>query len=129
MENEQEFLPEYNIFERSEIETNDINWKFKQTNPIEYFKVIIVQIATKLEKMLFVDLQNNDVTRILSKISSIPVLQNKNATCLILGYLIVKNGIINENLLKKTRQIATKLEDDNINTEDVLRYARLWQTL
>ena len=67
----------------------------------------------------------NVLNNILNPISKIKNIEDKNIKAYVLGYYVIKNNKINKNLLDSTTvDDILKLYPNEINKNDIIRYAR-----
>lgn len=140
-EEEGQFLPEVNIFERGEIVNENtleqiardagINPEVRKKTERFYdnrwrFYVYVNAAAYRLVDEGFAPgVRKSEVTFILKQIRYFENQAFKNPETFILGYAVAKDGRINklvlDEIISKLGQLTTK-----IKPADVLRYARLW---
>lgn len=141
-EEEGQFLPEVNIFERGEIvnestleqiardagvnpEVRKKTEKFSD-NRWRFYVYVNAAAYRLIDEGIVPGVKKNEVTLILKQIQHFENIAFKNPETFVLGYAVAKNGTINKQVLSevvsKLGQLTTK-----IKPTDVLRYARLWQ--
>lgn len=137
-ENDYEMQAEVNVFERVGLpgtmigtsmqgHMGELQKKIDRTmqDPEERFVVYIDAISRSL------DVQEDDITRMINTIKFVDKIGYKNPTAYVLGYLASSGG---RNLDRKriTKILDSKLpsvDDKSVTPADVIRYARYWTTL
>lgn len=133
-EEEQEYLPEVNVFERVEYEGGDTVEQIamdagvipddrkkgtKFTNNVWRFYVYVNATARRMIDEGSIPLRPAEVPRILRQIKMIPNPEFKNPEAFIYGYAVTKSGTLDRNMLKTLTLPPT------LKLTDVVRYARM----
>jgi hypothetical protein len=129
-EEEQEFKEERGAFERAGA-TYVIGTSLKYTtNPIEKFKIIVDANFRKIKTTG--GLSDGDLNVMMEKISGIHLIQYKNPSAYVLGYIASKGG---KELSLQRFELAESLipelseKEDAITPPDIIRYAVFWVNL
>lgn len=101
-------------------------------DPVHRFEIYIDAISRKLEADGVYEISQTDINNMIAVTSNIPNIQYKNATAFILGYLASNGG--KELEKDRVNEIFEGIEnrivkEAGVYEADVIRYARLWQTL
>lgn len=133
-----EFQPEYNIFQRGSIvDEDEIDIYFGGVkhqkgdvikDPNQRFYVYVDAIARKLIDLEIIRISPKDIQNILHGAQNVPEIKYKNPTAFIIGYVLTKDqqsGTINA---KEFRKLIPQLKtfDHPLKDTDMLRYAFLW---
>lgn len=97
-------------------------------DPIERFSVQVDAISRKLKE--YGNITESDIVMMLDKANNLKNIEHKNPTAYILGFIASEKG---KNITKKSADFVFKnvlpYAGENIEKEDVIRYARLWLNL
>jgi hypothetical protein len=125
------FKPEVTAFERTGYggilgETKDRALQ----DPLEKFQIAVDAISRSLNNQNTI-LSENDIQILLEKANKLKYVYYKNPQAYILGYLASNGG---KNIdIKSFKHVSTKilplLSEGSVLEPDILRYARLWETL
>jgi len=132
MDDNEEYLPEYNIHERSGlglgtsvITTSFINFKSREGALVVNGAVVQRILHAQLPHL---NLTQNDAANYLEDLKNVPLLQYKNAVGLLFGWLAFRRSY--SFVFKFLKQHLSWPEDiEPLNWREAIRYARMWTML
>lgn len=130
-EEEEEFLPEVNIFERVHYEVPSASRSELQNDPVKRFQVYTNAAASNMSANGLLPINRDDVNEINKQASIVRNPQYKNHLGFVIGYYLIKNGNndINRTNLGYVKQNLDRLSPDKLlKLQDLIRYGRLWLT-
>ena len=133
-EKSREFQPEARAYERVGISGSmlgDFSDIRMVQDPSDRFIIYVDAISRKLMSE-DTDLDENDLTTMLTKAREIPNIGYKNPTAYVLGYIASSGGrknLVTKNVTKVINDILPKVHDVSVTPPDIIRYIRLWQSL
>jgi hypothetical protein len=135
-ENDDKYEAEFNAHERvffgSDLIGTTAKTKMEQAtqDPLERFRRNVNAIAKNMSNFGYV-IQKDSIQQMIEKANKLEVIEYKNPTAYILGYLVLDNGKISNELFTKvvTQILPHVTEKDSILKPDIIRYAVLWQNL
>ena len=101
--------------------------------PLERFRVNVDGISRSLKSAVNQSISELDINTMLEKADILEVVEHKNPTAYILGYIAIDRK--QNNRLTKNRydyvmnNIISYVEDGSVKGEDIIRYARLWESM
>lgn len=129
-----QYQDEFKARERTGIMSNVTDRSLRNIqDPREKLLVLVDAISRSINSDYMNDyITDDDIAIMTGKIDQLLHPQSKNATAYILGYLVTRGG--NKILPDKVKEVFTQVlpnikNDTSVTKPDVLRYARLWQTL
>lgn len=141
-----EFLPERNVFERAGLSRvmsvfqivitgkgdysksiSELSKKLFRHNmsPDELFKTFVIIAWKRFEDDL--GMTPETVDELLIKADYLDDIKYKNPIAYVLAYNTLSKGSINQEKFNRVVEYAKKINE--VKTPDILRYARLWETL
>ncbi len=127
-EEEQMFLPEFDVMERVHYEVPTASRMEMQNDPVKRFYVYTNAIAMSLSSNKLLDISLEDVNQINALAKRVRNPQFKNAHGFVLGYYITINNSISNTRLEQVKKLLTLPDYKFIKLEDLIRYARLFIT-
>ena len=129
-EDELDFQPERNVFERVGIQSDKIHTGIDIEHIKDPFERFTVQVDAISRNLIHsgINISDKDIENMIDKINSISSIEYKNPTGFVLGYIASQNG----NVLEKKRleyvfkAVLPYISDESINKSDIVRYARYW---
>jgi hypothetical protein len=120
---EEEYLPEVDIFSRVEAETQIL------VGSKDKFFVFVDAISRQLSQDHIVRISNAEIQDMLERLTNVKEPQYKNPTGVVLGYYVTGGGgyEIDKQRFASLKPKLSKL-DKPIKATDVIRYANLWIT-
>jgi hypothetical protein len=108
---------------------SDLQRKINQIvqDPVERFAVYVDAISRNLSGYRGVEIVNNDIIEMLTRIKDIKDVQYKNPSGYVLGFLATNGGrnMDKENIKRIIEDILPHVSG-SVEPADVIRYSRLW---
>jgi len=95
---------------------------------IDKFSIYVDAVSRNIMETNAIDITQNDIVTMLQRARKIKMINYKNPTAFVLGYLVSNGGrsINTEHLNTILKNILPYLQDKSIKAPDIIRYARLW---
>lgn len=126
-----DFKAEAKAYERlgGAVLLSEITGKKKMAeDPIERFSIQIDAISRSLKE--YGNISESDIVLMINKVSLVKNLEHKNPTGYVLGFLASQKGkSIDKNSVNFVFKEVLPHAGENIEKEDVIRYARFWLNL
>mgnify|MGYP005661585311 CR=1 FL=1 len=135
---EEIFAPEINVFERVGLPGAGLLGMKATTraekmamDPLERFRIAVDAISRQLDSWGEVTIHQDSITAMLEAAAALRVVEHKNPTAYILGYLATGGGkkLEQKHLTKVLTTVLPRTESGSVEPPDVIRYARLWENL
>ena len=133
-EDNQDFRSEINAYQRAGI-ISQYNLDGDRTlmTPLERFRINVNGISRNLKDSIKNILSDTDIDTMLEKADIIEVIEHKNPTGYILGYLCIdrrkNNRMTKVQYNYVVRNIYPLVEDGSVKEPDIIRYGRLWESI
>ena len=128
MNDDETYLPEFNVFQRVGTSTNKFITAFVNYRSTEFATRVNEAIAQRLGQVPQFHIEYPDIAAYLNDINQIPYLQYKSAVGLFIGWLHLKRGQPAVSKIIRSKQLWPP-EVDPITLVEAFRYVRLWQSL
>lgn len=101
--------------------------------PLERFRVNVDGISRNLKDVVQNSLSEEDIDTMLVKADILEVIEHKNPTGYVLGYIAIdrrqNNKLTNSRYDYVVESILPFMEDGSVMEADIVRYARLWESM
>ena len=123
-----EFVSEWGALERVSLRNTFKDAFVEPSTDVEFFLSELHKNTGKLysESEHKVSISNSDIEKIIDLVNKIDHVQYKNALAFLAAYYTLDGQTINKT---KLDYISKLLSDDKVNKADVIRYARMINTL
>lgn len=129
---EAEFNAHERVFFGSDLIGTTAKTKMEQAtqDPLERFRRNVNAIARNMSKFGYV-IDEHSIQQMIEKADKLELIEYKNPTAYILGYLVLDHGKISNELFTKvvTRLLPHLTEQASVLKPDIIRYAVLWNKL
>ena len=135
---DEEYAPEINAFERVGLPGNDFIGGKAMTRaekmalePLEKFRIAVDAVSRQIGAWEGTTIHQDNITEMLEAAAALQMVEHKNPTAYVLGYLASEGGkgITDERLSTVLKVILPRAESGSVEPPDVIRYARLWEGL
>ena len=99
--------------------------------PLERFRQAVDAIARGLNSTESISISEESIAYLIDKAENISVIEHKNPTGYVLGFLASDGGIslTRENFNRVITRALPNVEDKSVLPPDVIRYARMWMNM
>jgi len=139
MDYENDFRPEFNVYERVGLPGNifgglvgpDGKIDYSILTPIQIFQMNVDAISRDLISNGVTKISEKDIQKMIEKSNTLQYVKYKNPTAYVLGYLVTNGGenLLIENFEYTCNRVLPLVNDSSVLEPDVLRYSRLWLSL
>ena len=135
---EEVFAPEINAFDRVGLPGTGLLGAKATTraekmamDPLEKFRIAVDAISRQLDSWEEITIHQDSITAMLEAAAALRVVEHKNPTAYIMGYLATGGGkkLDQQHLKKVLTTVLPRTESGSVEPPDVIRYARLWENL
>ena len=123
----QVFLDDFGALTRANFGLNTERDRLISTDTDKFTSKVDAILADLTENYPSIFNKENIKSKIIDSIPKLSIVERKNPTGYILGYMIVKNGKISENSYSQiVTSVLPNVKESYIRKPDLLRYGRWW---
>ena len=134
-----EFEPEAEIGAYDRVAFTGLNGNGPKTRlekaaqePLDKFKQSVDAIARNCRSSNKINIQDEDITKMIEFASKLDTIEHKNPSSYVLGFVVTSGGrelsdTLFNTIVKKVLPLLNS--EDSVFPHDIIRYARLWQQL
>jgi len=100
-------------------------------DPLDRFRMYVNAISRRLNNWEDVDISDKSIEKMLEKSALLEAVGYKNPNAYIMGFIATGGGLklSKEKFDYTIKKVLPHVEDSTVFPQDVIRYARLWETL